>query len=89
MTESEMFDNFENEQTEALVSQMGQQLVGLVVFTAMTNEVTDETIRDFSGLMSEAVWTFHRLTNFTLPDEAAVASIGAMGSILINILPGE
>lgn len=89
MTESEMFENFENEQMEALVQQMGDQLVGLVLFTAATTEVTDDAIRAFSGLMSEAVWTFHRLTDFTLPDEAAVASIGAMGSILINILPGE
>lgn len=89
MTESEMFDNFENEQEQALVEQMGLQLVHLVLFTARTDTITSETVQEFAGLMSEAVWTFHRLTDFTLPDEAAVASIGAMGSILINMIPGE
>lgn len=89
MTESEAFENFENEQEAHLIQQMGQQLVGLVMFTAVTNEVNDEAVHAFSGLMSEAVWTFHRLTDFTMSDEAAVASIGAMGSILINLFPTE
>ena len=86
MTDDEMFAEMEVDVKMGLTDTLAVQLVDLLEFTAQHTELTDEVAEQFDVKMREAVWTFSCLSNFTVSPDAAVASIGAMGSIVLRIL---
>jgi hypothetical protein len=87
MTENELLAGLEAQIRQDQASKVAQKVVEMLIFTMdAPEEITQEVQDDFVALMHDAVRDFIVLSDFEVEYDAAAASIGVMGTVLLEVV---
>jgi hypothetical protein len=87
MTENELLAGLEAQMRHDQASKVAQKVVQMLIFTMdAPDEITQEVQDDFVDLMHNAVRDFIVLSDFEIEYDAAAASIGVIGTVLLEVV---
>lgn len=87
MTENELLTGLEAQIRHDQAAQVAEKVLKMLIFTMdAPEEITQEVQDDFVALMHDAARDFIVLSDFEVEYGAAAASIGVIGTILLEVM---